>query len=292
MINVIKMDLFRMFKTKSMHVIWIIMIITVAFTTYLGKVDFDVQSQMAAAQQEQNRAESATEDANAESEESSVNIGMSVEMPTAPGERVTLCDMMFSNISSKFVALFIVIFAVIYSTADTNSGYIKNIGGQITRRSYLIISKTVAIFVYTFLTIAIFALVQALSLAVFFGYFELGDSIAFSKYMVTQMFLHVGFAIVCMVLAILIKNNLISMIIAVCMCMNMMSLLYGLVDTLLAKMNVQNFQVFEYTLSGRIYLLSMNPGNGDVLGGVGLAIVYLIVSVVAGCVVFEKRDLV
>ena len=58
-----------------------------------------------------------------------VNLGMDVTVPTKPGDTVSVFDLFYGNIKGKFLALFMVIFAVLYSTADMASGFNKNIGG-------------------------------------------------------------------------------------------------------------------------------------------------------------------
>ena len=35
MLNMIKMDLYRMFRTKSMYIVWIVLAVAVLFTTFL-----------------------------------------------------------------------------------------------------------------------------------------------------------------------------------------------------------------------------------------------------------------
>lgn len=41
MLNMLKMDLYRMFCTRSMYVIWIVMAVVIVATTALVKMDFD-----------------------------------------------------------------------------------------------------------------------------------------------------------------------------------------------------------------------------------------------------------
>ena len=47
-----------------------------------------------------------------------INMGMSVFLPTQPGEKVTVFDQVYANLQAKFVALFLVIFTVLFSSAD------------------------------------------------------------------------------------------------------------------------------------------------------------------------------
>ena len=131
MLNMIKMDLYRMFRTKSLYVIWIVLAVALLITTSLCKTDYDSLNEEDAVQQEQI----------AEPTAENMNVGMMVMLPTEPGEKVTVFDIFFANSQGKFYALFLVIFAVLFSTADISSGYIKNIGGQVGNRGSLIFSR-------------------------------------------------------------------------------------------------------------------------------------------------------
>ena len=113
MLNMIKMDLYRMFRTKSMYVVWIILAVSLLFTTFLCKTDYDSLSKEDTVRQEQF----------AEPTAENINVGMMVTLPTEPGEKVTVYDIFFANSQGKFYALFLVIFAVMFSTADIGSGY-------------------------------------------------------------------------------------------------------------------------------------------------------------------------
>ena len=135
MLKLIKMDLYRMFHTKAFYIIWIILAAAVIFSTTMSKEDYKyIQEEAAKGQLE------------TVSEENNLNFGLSVSLPTKPGEKVTVFDQVFANMQSKFVALFLVIFAVLFSTADITSGYIKNIGGQIKgkRKSHSFKSSSIA----------------------------------------------------------------------------------------------------------------------------------------------------
>ena len=53
MLNMIKMDLYRMFRTKSLYVIWIVLAVALLITTSLCKTDYDSLNEEDAVQQEQ-----------------------------------------------------------------------------------------------------------------------------------------------------------------------------------------------------------------------------------------------
>ena len=260
MLNMLKMDLYRMFCTRSMYVIWIVMAVVIVATTALVKMDFDAINAENPAQEEQ-LIEAGTED---------VNVGISVELPTQ---------------------LFLVIFAVIFSTADINSGYIKNIGGQVKNRGALIVSRAAALAVFTLITMAGVFLLQAVSNFIYFREVEWGNLNAFLAYFFTEAALHYALVLICMAIAVILKNNVISMVISICITMNLMSLVYYLIDRLIDKVGIHNFVISKYTVTGRIAMLGMEPGGRECLVSLAVAVIFGIVVTTLGSVIFRKRDI-
>ena len=281
MLNLIKMDLYRMFRTKSLYVICIVLAAALLFTTILCKTDYEILNEADAVQQEQ-VAELTTEN---------INVGMMVTLPTEPGEKVTVFDIFFGNSQGKFYALFLVIFVVLFSTADISSGYIKNIGGKVQSRGALVISRAIALAVFTIMTLAGVFVFQAVANGIIFGYLEWGDARAILLYFATEVVLHYALVLICMTIAVTLKNNVISMVIAVCLTMNVMTIVYGLVNNAIQKMGIQNFQIYEYTITGKLSLLPMNPGGKECLAAFGVALAFIVATIVAGSVVFQKRDI-
>ena len=132
MFNCIKMDMYRMFRMKSFYVIGIILAAATFFTTSMSVLDYNLMKE----EVEQN---SQVYEQEISSDEEPVNLGMDVTIPTRPGEMVTVYDQVYANLHGKFIALFMVIFAVLFSASDLSSGYIKNIGGQMKHRGNLIL---------------------------------------------------------------------------------------------------------------------------------------------------------
>lgn len=281
MLNIIKMDLYRMFKTKSMYVIWIVLAAILLITTSLCKTDYELLTEKDAMKQEQ--VTEPTVD--------NINVGMMVTLPTEPGEKVTVFDIFFANSQGKFYALFLVLFAVLFSTADISSGYIKNIGGQVGNRGSLIFSRSIALSVFTVLTMTGAFLFQAAANCIVFGELEWGNTKAILSYFVAELALHYALVLICMAIAIILKNNVISMVIAVCLTMNVMTIVYGVVNSAIQKIGIQNFQIYKYTITGKLSLLPMNPSGNECLAAFGVAIVFIVMMISVSSVVFQKRDI-
>ena len=281
MLNIIKMDLYRMFKTKSMYVIWIVLAAILLITTSLCKTDYELLNEKDAMKQEQ--VTEPTVD--------NINVGMMVTLPTEPGEKVTVFDIFFANSQGKFYALFLVIFAVLFSTADISSGYIKNIGGQVGNRGSLIFSRSIALSVFSVLTMTGAFLFQAAANCIVFGELEWGNTKAILSYFVAELALHYALVLICMAIAIISKNNVISMVIAVCLSMNVMTIVYGVINSAIQKIGIQNFQIYKYTITGKLSLLPMNPSGNECLAAFGVAMVFIVIMISVSSVVFQKRDI-
>ena len=285
MLNMIKMDLYRMFHTKALYVIWIVLAAAVFFTTYMSRED--LQSIQRMAQENTDPGETAGEE---EQEEERINMGMQVMIPTQPGEKVTLFDQIYANLQAKFAALFFLIFAVLYSAADIGSGYIKNIGGQVRERSSLILSRAAALLVYTVLSMALYLIFQAVCQRICFGYLIWGEAAQFWKYVGMQTVLHYALVLITMALAVILKYNVISMTLAICLTMNVLVIFYSAIDKVIHSLGAEDFHIIEHTVTGKIALLSMNGGSKEYLLALATAAVFGAAATALTCIVFRRRD--
>lgn len=283
MLNMIRMELYRMFKTKSLYVIWLVLAAGILFTTGLSADEMKTYTM----EEKQEMYEYAT----GQQKSDTVNLGMDVTVPTKPGDTVSVFDLFYGNIKGKFLALFMVIFAVLYSTADMTIGFIKNIAGQVRDRRGLVFAKGVSLFVYTVLTMLIFTGIQTISNALFFDELVFGPVKEFLQYAGIQTLLHFALLIIVMCIAIVLRNNVISMMLSVCLCMNVLVIFYSFLDNLIAKAHIKNFHVLEYTVTGNISFLETNVTAKMAVTALAVSIAFVIVMIEVCSTVFKKRDI-
>ena len=283
MLNMIRMELYRMFKTKSLYVIWLVLAAGILFTTGLSADEMKTYTM----EEKQEMYEYAT----GQQKSDTVNLGMDVTVPTKPGDTVSVFDLFYGNIKGKFLALFMVIFAVLYSTADMTSGFIKNIAGQVRDRRRLVFAKGVSLFVYTVLTMLIFTGIQTVSNALFFDEFVFGPVKEFLQYAGIQTLLHFAFLMIVMCIAIVLRNNVISMMLSVCLCMNVLVIFYSFLDNMISKAHIKNFHVLEYTVTGNISFLETNVTAKMAVTALAVSIAFVIVMIEVCSTVFKKRDI-
>lgn len=284
MFNCIKMDLYRMFRMKSFYVIGIIPAAATFFTTSMSVLDYNMMKEEAGQNSQVYEQETS-------SDEEPVNLGMDVTIPTRPGEMVTVYDQVYANLHGKFIALFMVIFAVLFSASDLSSGYIKNIGGQMKNRGNLILSKAVALFIYTVLTMLFYLCIQTVAQAVCFHELQLGSLRDLAVYSAIQILLHYVLLLICMAITIITRSKVFSMAFAVLFCMNVMVILYSTVDKILARFGIEDFNMLQYTVTGRMALLEMAPSAGGCVKALTVAVVFGLAVLALSSQIFRKRDI-
>lgn len=293
MYNAVKMELYRMVRMKSFYVMIIVMAALTFITTWA--VDSERSYYEDTAQesgQNMDRAmQEAEESLESTEEEEGIVIGMQASMPDDDVSDVTLLDMAFSNLQSMILAFYLAIFVVLFCGADFSSGYIKNFVGQAKSRTRLVVAKAVAMSVYTIGMLLLFLGVQAVASGVFLGYIHMGDAGSFFSYLAVQAVLHIAFVMICLAIVLVSRSTVISMIFAICICWNVLSLLYMGIDRIANKIGVKDFSFSTYTISGRIRMLSDTFSRQDSIETLAVAAVYLILAFVVGSVAFTKKDI-
>lgn len=283
MLNCIKMDLYRMFRMKSFFVIGFALLIGVFFTTFMSVQDYNMMKE----ELEKNPQGYEQE---ITSDEEPVNLGMDVTLPTRAGDLVTVYDQIYANLHGKFIALFMVIFAVLFSTSDLSSGYIKNIGGQMKNRGNLILSKAVALLIYTVMTMLFYLIVQIVAQAVCFRNLNMGPLKEVMIYTTIQTLLHYTLLLICMAITIITRSKVFSMTFAVLFCMNVMVILYSTIDKVIAKLGFEDFNLIRYTVTGRMSLLDISPSAEACRLAVLIAALFGVAATVLTSQIFRKRD--
>ncbi len=280
MLNCIKMDLYRMVKMKSFYVILLVIMASIAFTTYLeNAVPEDKEYVLS-----EEELEGTTQPEN-------INFGMSVYVAGEEDGTATVYDFFYANAQAKFTALFLAIFTVIFSTADMTGGYLKNIAGQVKKRWWLLVSKSCVVFIYSFLILFLFVAFQAVCNGIFLGNASWGDTKLLGMAFLSQLFLSFAFGMICMMAAIVIKNNLFSMTFSILLSMNFMVIFYSLIDKIIGKLGVKDFHLIEYTVTGHMAMLSKELIGKDVAEAVLVSVIFILASFLITGRVFEQRDI-
>ena len=296
MFNAIRMDVYRLFKTKSTYIILVIMIALSVMGTGLMSVMTEMteaEGQQVQTEQMSDNADYAGDDdqlyEDTEGAQSQFSVSVSESDPDENDNSVLSFAM--SDISGLQAGLFIIIFTVLFSMADINSGFIKSIGGQVKGRGVLIVSKMVAIAIFTAIVIIADFLTQLIAVNIFFDDAVVGSASEIVRLLSSQFVLNFALAVLMMAIAMIIKNNVVSMIIGVCMCTGIFELIFMGINYLMDKIGFNDFDINNILITGKIQSVTIGADASDIGYALLAAAIYIAVSVFAVYNVFKHRDI-
>ena len=296
MFNAIRMDVYRLFKTKSTYIILVIMIALSVMGTGLMSVMTEMtgaESQQVQTEQMSDNADYAGEDDqfNEDTEGAQSQLSVSVSESDPDENDNSVLSFAMSDISGLQAGLFIIIFTVLFSMADINSGFIKSIGGQVKGRGVLIVSKIAAIAIFTAIVIITDFLTQLIAVNIFFDDVVVGSASEIVRLLSSQFVLNFALAVLMMAIAIIIKNNVVSMIIGVCMCSGIFELIFMGINYLMDKIGFDDFDINNILITGKIQNVTIGADAADIGYALLTAAIYIAVSVFAVYNVFKHRDI-
>lgn len=296
MFNAIRMDVYRLFKTKSTYIILVIMLALSVMGTGLMSVMTEMtgaKRQQVQTEQMSDKADYAVEDDqfNEDTEGAQSQLSVSVSEIDPDENDNSVLSFAMSDISGLQAGLFIIIFTVLFSMADINSEFIKSIGGQVKSRGVLIVSKMAAIAIFTAIVIIADFLTELIAVNIFFDDAVVGSASEIVRLLSSQFVLNFALAILMMAIAIIIKNNVVSMIIGVCMCSGIFELIFMGINYLMDKIGFSDFDINNILITGKIQNVTIGADAADIGYALLTAAIYIAVSVLAVYNVFKHRDI-
>ena len=296
MFNAIRMDVYRLFKTKSTYIILVIMLALSVMGTGLMSVMTEMtgaKRQQVQTEQMSDNADYAVEDDqfNEDTEGAQSQLSVSVSEIDPDENDNSVLSFAMSDISGLQAGLFIIICTVLFSMADINSEFIKSIGGQVKSRGVLIVSKMAAIAIFTAIVIIADFLTELIAVNIFFDDAVVGSASEIVRLLSSQFVLNFALAVLMMAIAIIIKNNVVSMIIGVCMCTGIFELIFMGINYLMDKIGFSDFDINNILITGKIQNVTIGADAADIGYALLTAAIYIAVSVLAVYNVFKHRDI-
>lgn len=290
MLNLSRMNLYRLLKSKSFYltvgILGLFMLLTVIILTY------DVPNTKSESLLEEEKEytvhyKSAQE---MQKEEDVVNVGISFSSSSV-AEEPTLVNLNLEMIGSGFILLFTGIFAAIFVSAESSSGFLKNIAGCVKRRSLLIWGQL--------LSLAVFVLAEFLAVEFIFttaGFlliqnFALGSIQELLLFLAVQYLLHLAFAVLIMFIFQLLQSKTFSIVAACCLSSGIGTLIISYIGVLLGKLGVSNFTLSKYLISSNVQNYSNSSANSTILRAVLISFGAIILYNILSGIILSKRDI-
>lgn len=278
MLNLLKMDLYRLFRSSTTWIMFFVTIGMVVFGVSMAKLD--------ASNMEQGADSMATEiGANVSENEMNLNFGISAEtLPEWSTGDVDFADLVNAQVGSGLFLIVVSIFVTLFVCAEHKNGYIKNIAGQFPNRGMLIVSKVIAV------GAQMLAMFLVLTIAMFVtGKVCFGDKLVLNSVgklftvLGGQFVLHYAFAGLILCLSVLFYSSALSMTIGILISCKVTSLLYMVG-------NKFSLDLTRYALETNVTRYSVITDKKEILVMMLSAAVIFAVTIGTSIIVMQKRD--
>lgn len=278
MFNLIKMDIHRLFYSKSTWVIFFFVAVLSVFSVTMTNTDIHMMKEEPSAAEET-------------MDERQIGISVEADSEWVDGD-IEIGSIISVEMRSALLAILCVIFTALFINAEQKNGYIKNIAGQFPRREKLVASKFIAIAFQIFLMMLVFIIGIIVSGFVLWGNrFYLGSSAQILRYLGSQYLLHLGFAALTMLLCMLTRSSAFSMTSGILLCSGLAVPVYAVVNKIVSDMKPGlKFDINHYVLDGNITMMTLGSASDVLVRGAVVGAAFAIVSVILSMIMIKKRD--
>lgn len=286
MYNLIKMELYKLFKSASMWILLLGLVLFGFFSAYI--TGYDLKEMSYNEEYIQNSAE-LEEKFN---DPSSVNVGVYFRTDPKWSEgNVNLLEYLLVMLQSGIYLVFISIFTALFVNSEVKNGYIKNIAGQIKFRGMLVFSKLPALLIFNIIVFIGAYLTNAIFIRFFLGEVDLGITAELIKLILIQLLLHFAFSCIVMALTMVTKSKAAGIAFGIIFSAGLGALLFMGIDTVLHSMGVsETFNIAKYTIEYNVKLTGLGFNFDDTAKVLLIASLVVIVTSQIAMIVENKRD--
>lgn len=300
MYNLIKMELYRLFKSKSA---WIVLAFSVLFL--LLNVVFtnsDLQTMKEEARElssasdinSYNNSEEKVRENGVQVDENSVQMNVGIYFDTNYDwidNEINILEFFITVVRSGGILLFLTFFTAMFVNGENKYGFVKNIAGRMPFKGYLFLAKLAAIFVFNVMIFMAYYLFSIPFVRLIIGGIDLSIGKAALKAVLLQLILHFAFSCVVAMLASVSKSTAFSATVGTVFCCGVGSWLWILINMIINKLKISDsFSVNDYTLVYNIQNIDMSFDFKNTLRIVAVAVLFVAASSIISVIVLNRRD--
>ncbi len=287
MINIIKMDLYRLIKSKGFLVISILTIVFAAFVIFAFSLfvtktasytTTDDGGVLVIGQSDENNAD-----------DDSFKVGFSTAEDEDTFLKLQVKKLMFSELLSMVMNgfLLLAIIVPIFVNEDNKNGYIKNIAGLIPNKGGFAVSKIISIAVLNIYLILLQIVTVLISSRIFLGYLNFTAFGEFIPKLLLQILFGVSVSVFIAMLAVWFRSKGFSMMIGILMA----SGIFGGIATGINYLIEYFFKIENVDIAKCFISSYSNITTVDTSYKIVVSLVYLVVSSFIAIMIMQKRDI-
>lgn len=295
MINLMKMNFYRLLHTHSMYVVLLITLCMSGVSTYMSFLDTEIKQVQPPVSADTSKEDDGFQlvmaqkvDPAQEKEPEEVDFGIYVASPEMKdGKPASFLEHFCADIGSGLLLIFFSIAASLFFYAEEKSGFVKNISGQTKYKANIYLAKLIPMCGYFLISMFCYGLVEFTFLK-----FHYGSSISFGmdslgkamQVIGLQFLLHAAFISGVIMLVTVCKSTAVSITVGILAACGFSSILVGFMQ------KAWDIDLNPYLLHKNIQMVKWDAPRTDMLHALVIGIVCLLLYNLAGTVWFTKKD--
>ena len=288
MINLIKMNFYRMLRSKF---VYILLLITFGITLLITSLETDP------AEQELNQQimEEQGIGPNEADESVGIVIGGNISVGGSAEENSSLEEIYAGMIGSGFILLMTGIFVAVYSDEERKSGFLKNLTVGVKGKKYIFASKIPIVLL--FCTAQMLVVLAAVRIGCNrMGEYAIGDVGNLIRYMVTEILLHTAYGLFIMACYEMCRSIVLDILIAVFGSLNLFGFIVSMLETQIGVLRSLTqiwggrLELVQYFLVTRARDVAVSCQSYPFVPSIVIAIAGLILYGILGMIIYSKRD--
>lgn len=296
MLNLIRMNLYRMIKTKSLYILLLCSVSFCLLSCYMDRYDYiEIQKEETETIAEETLSEDETttgitfEKAD-EIDPESGSFGIAVQTPDkTDGKNPVFLEYFHAYLASGMLLLFLIIGSALYVNGESKCGFIKNIAGQTRHKSYIYIAKIIAMAIYAAFFILLYGLLHYIGLKLFlpyqlsFGKEHLAQS---AKLLLVTFLLYMAFVSAIALLVTLTRSTSAGITIGLLVNMGFLALFIPYLEKLF------HVKIQKYLITTNMQQLLLGASSKCIQQSIYVGGIFLLIYLLCGTVYFTKKDVV
>ena len=292
MLNLIRMNLFRMVRTKGVIIVFALLM---GFSVLSGSMSaYDSEETAKAIEEQKTSVQQENQGLVVEENgEKIADVGITIQTPIE--EDGSLSDYIFiycEELSSGILLLFILIGAVLFFRGDEKCGFLKNIAGQTRHKYNIFFSKLIAVGIYTFVCMVCYMFVEyivfntLIEVDINFGVEHIPEAL---KVFALEYLIHMALISGLLLITELTKSTAASITIGILSVMGICGMFFsGIVQ----KIFHTNFNIAKYYLTTSMSNINIGM-DGDIIKlALGVGITFFVIYNIPNVYWFSQKDIV
>lgn len=285
MLNIIRMELFRLLKSKSFCIIMIALVMTGLFSAYLLNARMQEVMEEGGKIQLNRIIVSVPEGGR-------YFIGINYNANSLIKEKITVLEEVSVMLSSAVVMFFTGVFTVLYVSAEKSCGFTRNIVSCVKKRRFILYSQLISISVFVMLEFLVLLLSTELGSIMFLNNFSFEMPLEELQCIGLKFLLYIAFAMFLILVTVAFKNNILPVIISIFLGYGIITAFIGCIGDIIAKKSGYDefYYLDKYLVVRNIQVLSISSLAEIHLTVLLTAIAAILVYISLAAAVIEKRD--